>query len=100
MNLLFENSLSDTIIADDVKVDSNSLDTEEKGWLIDVLDCVNAIPSIEFSLEDVYSFEMELSKKHMNNHYIQAKIRQQLQFLRDRGYIEFLGKGQYRKLYK
>ncbi|MDE6208416.1 MAG: hypothetical protein K2M73_01940 [Lachnospiraceae bacterium] len=31
-------------------------------------------------------------------HSIEAKIRQQLQFLRDIGFIEFLGIGQYRKI--
>ncbi|MDE6698369.1 MAG: hypothetical protein K2J91_02695 [Lachnospiraceae bacterium] len=31
-------------------------------------------------------------------HNIEAKIRQQLQFLRDTGFIEFLCRGQYRKI--
>ena len=37
---------------------------------------------------------------HLNpqNHNVEAKIRQQLQILRDLGFIEFLGKGQYRKI--
>ncbi|MFR4384325.1 MAG: restriction endonuclease, partial [Phascolarctobacterium sp.] len=31
------------------------------------------------------------------NHYIQAKIRQQLQLLRDKGLLEFCGNGSYKK---
>lgn len=68
--------------------------------MFDVLDCVNEIPSSEFSLEEAYSFEGKLSAKYTDNHNVRAKIRQQLQILRDKGYIEFLGRGQYKKIYK
>ena len=43
-------------------------------------------------------FENNLQLMHPNNHNIQAKIRQQLQRLRDANFIEFLGDGNYRKL--
>lgn len=69
-----------------------------RGWLMDVLTCVNKMPSDVFSLADIYRFVPLLSSKHPQNNNIEAKIRQQLQFLRDKGYIEFLGKGVYRKL--
>ena len=69
-----------------------------RGWLMDVLNCVNSIPTDNFSLSAVYTFVDFLSVKHPQNNNIQAKIRQQLQILRDLGFIEFLGKGQYRKL--
>ena len=59
---------------------------------------MNLVPNEEFQLSDVYSFEEVLSIKHPKNNNIQAKIRQQLQFLRDKGYIEFLGHGRYRKI--
>ena len=36
-----------------------------------------------------------LQKKYPWNHNIRPKIRQQLQVLRDRGLISFLGNGQY-----
>jgi len=39
-----------------------------------------------------------LKLKHIENKNIEAKIRQQLQFLRDKGFIEFLGRGKYRKV--
>lgn len=70
---------------------------ENRGWLMDVLKCVNKIPGNEFQLSDVYNFSGELQSSHINNDHIQAKIRQQLQILRNKGYLEFLGKGHYRK---
>ena len=69
---------------------------EAKGWLLDVLVCVERIKKQEFSLDDVYRFEAYLQAKHPENHNVKAKIRQQLQFLRDRNVIEFVGRGQYR----
>ena len=35
--------------------------------------------------------------RHPENNNIEAKIRQQLQFLRDKGFIQFLSPGQYKK---
>ena len=37
-----------------------------------------------------------LQAKHPENHNVKAKIRQQLQFLQDRGVVRFLGRGRYR----
>ena len=71
---------------------------ESRGWMIDVLNCVNKIQTRDFSLSDVYDFVEELQLKHINNNNVKAKIRQQLQILRDRGFIEFLGNGNYRKI--
>lgn len=71
---------------------------ESRGWLLDVLNCLNDIDSNEFSLQDVYSYVEILHQKHINNNNVEAKIRQQLQFLRDKGFIQFLGRGHYRKL--
>ena len=73
-------------------------DLKARGWLMDILNCVNNIPSEQFSLTMIYSFIDFLSNKHPKNYNVQAKIRQQLQILRDLGFIEFLGKGQYRKI--
>ncbi len=78
------------------KLQISSLET--RGWLFDVLNCVNATKGEYFELGDIYKFVPELKEKHQNNHNIEAKIRQQLQLLRDRGIIEFLGKGAYRKI--
>jgi type II restriction enzyme len=71
-------------------------DIESKGWVIDVLLCVERIKMKEFTLEEVYKFESYLKVKHPHNNNIKAKIRQQLQFLRDRKVIDFVGRGKYR----
>jgi type II restriction enzyme len=39
-----------------------------------------------------------LSSKYPGNRHVRPKIRQQLQVLRDSGYLEFLSKGTYRLL--
>ena len=78
----------------DMKVDN----LESRGWLFDILHCVNGIPSTDFSLSQIYQFESLLEEKHPDNHNVRPKIRQQLQVLRDRGIIEFLGNGHYRKV--
>lgn len=69
-----------------------------RGWIMDVLKCVNAINDDEFTLDEMYSFEHALFEKHPENNNIRPKIRQQLQLLRDKGIIEFMGRGRYRKL--
>lgn len=69
-----------------------------RGWLLDVLSCVERIPSAQFSLSQVYGFEAELSAKHPGNNNVKPKIRQQLQFLRDKGIIEFVKPGEYKKV--
>lgn len=71
---------------------------ESRGWLLDVLNCVNQIPSAEFTLGEIYAYAEDLQQKHIENHNIEAKIRQQLQILRDKGFIEFVGRGKYRKI--
>lgn len=67
-----------------------------KGWLLDVMNCVEKLGNKEFSLDEVYAFENLLSKKHPDNKHIKDKIRQQLQVLRDKGYLKFINRGLYR----
>jgi type II restriction enzyme len=73
-------------------------DLNSRGWVIEILNCINRIDTEIFVLNDVYKFENALSQIYPNNTHIKDKIRQQLQILRDRGFVEFLGKGIYRKL--
>jgi type II restriction enzyme len=68
----------------------------EKGWTLDIMNCIDKIGKEEFSLNEVYAFEMLLKQKHPNNRHIKDKIRQQLQFLRDKGYLDFITRGKYR----
>lgn len=56
-----------------------------KGWLLDVMRCIDKLGKHEFNLAEIYSFENELSRLHPDNNHIKDKIRQQLQILRDRG---------------
>jgi len=67
-----------------------------KGWLLDVMRCVENLGRMEFTLNDIYSYENELRVLHPDNRHIRDKIRQQLQVLRDNGYLEFLSRGRYR----
>ena len=67
-----------------------------KGWLLDMMRSVEKIGKRKFLLEDIYAFEEELSILHPDNKHIKDKIRQQLQVLRDKGYLEFTARGKYR----
>jgi type II restriction enzyme len=65
---------------------------------LDVWQCIDKLDA-NFSLNQVYAFADLLKLKHPANNHIKDKIRQQLQVLRDKGIIEFTGRGHYRKLY-
>ena len=67
-----------------------------RGWLMDVLYCLEQLGKEQFSLQDVYGYTEYLQERHQDNHNVQPKIRQQLQILRDKGYVEFLGRCEYR----
>lgn len=71
---------------------------ETKGWILSVMKCIDSLNKKEFTLDEVYAFEDELRRKYSNNKHIKDKIRQQLQILRDRGYLEFWRRGRYRVL--
>jgi type II restriction enzyme len=71
-------------------------DLDAKGWILDVPLCVERIKKQEFTLDEMYAFEGYLQAKHPLNNNVKPKIRQQLQFLRNKGLIEFVGRGQYR----
>ena len=63
-------------------------------WKAEILLCIeqycieNQTPF--FTLEDMYKFVDSLALKYPNNNYIEDKIRQQLQFLRNEGLIQFI----------
>ncbi len=68
-----------------------------RGWLLDVMKCVEDVGRPEFTLAEVYGFEARLAALYPGNHNVRPKIRQQLQVLRDRGWLEFGGRGTYRR---
>ncbi|MGE4346614.1 MAG: DpnI domain-containing protein [Flavobacteriaceae bacterium] len=71
---------------------------DAKGWILDIMTCVDLIKKEHFTLDEVYQFEQRLKQKYPNNNFIKDKIRQQLQILRDKGIIEFIGRGKYKKI--
>ena len=76
---------------------------QELDWLIELAEekpdtRIKVGIRANFNLEQMYKFEDVLSKKYPNNKHIKDKIRQQLQILRDKGIVEFKGRGCYRKI--
>ena len=70
---------------------------EKRGWTLEVLNIVDKLNK-EFSLQDVYKNEERMKVLFPENNHIKDKLRQQLQILRDKTYIEFLGDGKYKKI--
>jgi len=68
----------------------------DRGWTLDVMNCVDKLKKDEFTLDEVYKFEKVLQSKHPDNKHVRDKVRQQLQILRDKGYLEFIGRGKYK----
>ena len=57
---------------------------------------MRALHRKELILQDVYAFAAQLEKLHPENRHVRDNIRQQLQVLRDLGFVEFLGCGRCR----
>lgn len=76
----------------------SKISADVRGWALDVFKAVRKINKAEFMLSEVYSFEGELAASHPGNRNIRPKIRQQLQKLRDLGFLEFVRPGYYRLL--
>jgi type II restriction enzyme len=70
---------------------------DSRGWTIEILKIVEQLGNQRFNLVDMYAFEGLLKNKFPQNRFIKPKIRQQLQVLRDRGIIVFLGNGNYKR---
>ena len=84
-------------------------DVPQRGWVLDVLNIVRRLTAHssgresahsnfnqslltsaatkEFTNADIYAFERELAALHPDNRHIRDKIRQQLQVLRDTGFL-------------
>lgn len=70
--------------------------TESKGWILDIMNCIDALNKKEFTLQEIYHFEQNLKVIYPKNKHIKDKIRQQLQILRDNGYLKFIDRGNYK----
>jgi type II restriction enzyme len=75
-----------------------SVDSSTRGWTLDVLRIARQIGTRDFTLDQVYAHEAELTSLHPKNRNVRPKIRQQLQVLRDLSILQFLGNGMYRFL--
>lgn len=69
-----------------------------RGWTTLTLAVIRSLKQPEFSLKGLYSKELLFAASYPKNNNIRAKMRQQLQVLRDLGYVEFCGQGRYRLL--
>lgn len=76
----------------------SALNVKMRGWTLDVLNVLRKLGKQDVLLSDFYRFEDYLQGIHPNNKNVKPKIRQQLQVLRDLGYLAFEGNGRYRVL--
>lgn len=67
-----------------------------RGWTLATLNAVRGLGAERFSLADIYAREEDFARAFPGNRNLRAKIRQQLQVLRDIGLLDFLGNGEYR----
>ena len=89
-------SEEDLLAENNVSLILNSL----SGWTKAVFEGLARIDKQVFSTADFCVMIPYLGKKYPNNYNIEAKIRQQLQLLRDIGLIKFEKRGNYKKLWK
>lgn len=70
-----------------------------RGWLLEVMKAVEAVGRPEFTLAEVYAQEGRLAALYPGNNNVRPKIRQQLQVLRNRGWLAFgERRGTYRRV--
>jgi hypothetical protein len=65
-------------------------------WKETIRGIVQALPR-EFTLADVLAYHDELKRHFPNNRFIDAKIRQSLQILRDQGLLRFVRPGRHER---
>jgi type II restriction enzyme len=66
-----------------------------RGWTLDVLAALRNMGREAFTLKEAYELEGHLASLHPRNRNVRPKIRQQLQVLRDLGYLRFMERGVY-----
>ncbi len=71
--------------------------TNARTWKEAVREIVLRLPR-EFSLANLLGHHEELQRQFPNNRFVEAKIRQRLQVLRDQGLLKFVRPGFYRRL--
>jgi type II restriction enzyme len=71
------------------------LSAEQRGWTTLTLAIIRKLGRQGFTLSELYDREEQFAAIYPKNHHICAKIRQQLQVLRDLGVLKFEGRGSY-----
>ncbi len=71
---------------------------EQRGWTTLTLSTIRGLAKREFRLSELYEKEQSFAQIYPGNRHIRAKIRQQLQVLRDLGVLSFDGPARYRFL--
>jgi type II restriction enzyme len=71
------------------------LPLEQRSWTTLTLATIRTLGASSFSLSDLYDREQQFAAIYPGNRHIRAKIRQQLQVLRDLGVLSFKGDGIY-----
>ena len=79
-----------------VRKQVEGLSAKQRGWRLDVLRVIQSLGQKEFSTSEAYAFERELEQLHPGNRNIKAKIRQQLQELRDRNLLLHIDRNRWR----
>ena len=87
-----------TIEADFTIGDDTALIESLSGWKRLTMRGVLEMPEGGFEMSDLLPVCQPMaSVEYPNNHRVREKLRQQLQYLRDLGLVEFLGQGYYRR---
>jgi type II restriction enzyme len=73
----------------------SQLPSRERGWTTLTLAVIRTLASKQFSLSELYEREHLFADAYPNNTHVRAKVRQQLQVLRDLGVLSFEGRGSY-----
>jgi type II restriction enzyme len=75
-----------------------TIEPKSRGWTTLTLLVIRSLRRTSFTLSDIYERQSQFAAAYPDNRNVLPKIRQQLQVLRDLGYLEFIGKGAYRLL--
>jgi type II restriction enzyme len=80
--------------------DLSAITKHLNGWKFDVFQEINNLPNESFNTIIVNEIAENLKNKYPNNNNREAKVRQQLQHLRDLGLVEFISPGIYKRLWR
>jgi len=72
-----------------------AISSRQRGWALEVLNCIRSRNFKSFTTRDVYACDEELQRLHPENRHIRPKIRQQLQVLRDTGFLRHTERGRW-----